>query len=78
FLSSISFGHSKRNGQTDFKGVKHLLGQPASRASLIFCMIHADNEYIRRSLIESAQNLGNMDLKGAPHLYQQVRCPDKP
>jgi len=25
FLSSISFGHSKRNGQTDLKGAEHLL-----------------------------------------------------
>ncbi len=34
-IESISFGHSKRNGQTDLKGVKHLLCLPASRASLI-------------------------------------------
>jgi len=33
-IESISFGHSKRNGQTDLKGVKHLLCLPASRASL--------------------------------------------
>ena len=45
------FWANKRNGQTDLKGVKHLLCLPASRASLILLHDPCKKRFIRRSLV---------------------------